>query len=461
MQKYSLAVVVSLALGASAAYGQRPATRRVAAATDSIVTTMMKTRHVPGASVLLAYGDTPFLAKGYGVADLDDDAPATPQTVYNIGSITKQFTAAAILQLVNAGKLKLDDTVNSYLPDAPMLLQPVTVRQLLTHTSGLRPPGALGDRWWSRRDYTREEWLRALADYYRGKQPLFAPGTAWSYGNVNYMALSLLQEKLSGRNYWDDVVQRFAAPLGMSSTAVCDPRVVQKHRARGYLVDDSTAKVFPAPYVTPTVSLGNAGLCSSVLDLFTWQRALVKHRVLDSATYALMATPPSLDGAPLDYALGLMAFPIGSQTMSFHTGGVLGFTGFLGYLPAQDATIVILTNANSDPLRIGVELARAVAGVPQPTTQSMSAAQMARYAGTYESEGVKAIVRPKQDELEAEVIGTGTVRFSFPVRLMKQNDSTFVVGWESQSRFVFHLGASTADSATLSFGTRTIHMKRD
>jgi CubicO group peptidase (beta-lactamase class C family) len=441
---------------------QRPDVRKMSATVDSIVTTLRSNRRVPGISVLIAYGDKRAFVKGYGVADLDADAPATAETIYYIASITKQFTAATILQLRNEHKLSLDDTVTKYYTDLPIVQQPVTIRQLLNHTSGLRTAGPLGDRFWSRRDYTREEWLRALAEAYRGKQPDFAPGTAWGYRDVNYMALAYLIEKITGHSVWDEFRQRFFVPLGMTSTAQCNPNVVVKHRAKGYgQVDSAPGGVVPVPYLSNTIALGNSGLCSTVTDLLTWQRALVRHRVLDSATYAMMSTPASLDdGTPLDYAMGLAAFPLGRQRMSFHTGGGLGWTGFLGYLPAQDATIILLANSNMDPLRIGAEVARAVAGLPQIASSPLTQQQMQSYLGTYEGGGIKAIVRPRNDELEAEVTGTQSIRFLFPVRLMKQSDTTFLVGWEPESHMNFHLAGPTANGVTLTFGARTIELRR-
>lgn len=152
--------------------------------------------------------------------------------------------------------------------------------------------------------------------------------------------------------------------------------------------------------------------------------------------------------------------PVGKQLVSYHLGGATGFTSFLGYLPAQDATVIIAGNSNIDPQRVGAELARAAAGVPQPVSQRRTAAEMARYAGTYEGDGVKAVVRPKGDVLEADITGTGTTVLGFPVRLMKQNDTTFLVDLEPQSRVVFDSAGSVPTSITVFFGSRSVTLKR-
>ncbi|GAC1476780.1 MAG: hypothetical protein NVS1B4_18270 [Gemmatimonadaceae bacterium] len=151
---------------------QQPDIPAMCASVDSIVTSLRTDRRVPGLSVLIAYGDKPALLKSYGVADLDDDAPATAQTIYAVASITKEFTAATILQLRNERRWSLDDTVTKYITDLPIVQQPVTIRQLLNHTSGLRAHGPLGDRFRNRRDYTREEWLRALGATPHDQAPL-------------------------------------------------------------------------------------------------------------------------------------------------------------------------------------------------------------------------------------------------------------------------------------------------
>ena len=228
-------LILGLALGlASISSGQAIDRQRVTKLVDSIVVTMQTKRHVPGASVLIAQGARPILAKGYGLIDLDNDTPASPQSVYAVASITKQFTAAAILQLAMEKQLQLDDDVAKHVPGLPMVRGPITLRQLLQHTAGIPGSGPLGDQYWTRRDYTREEWLRALAEAYKTRDQEFAPGTRWAYRDINYMILALVVEKITGRTLWEVFQQRFFGPIGMTSTRRCDPVVVMKQRAKGY-----------------------------------------------------------------------------------------------------------------------------------------------------------------------------------------------------------------------------------
>jgi D-alanyl-D-alanine carboxypeptidase len=457
--RIALALTASLA---STTAAQNLDRRRVAVLVDSIVREMQTRRHVPGVSVLVAQRGQPLVVKGYGVADLDDDAPASPHSVYAIASITKQFTAAAILLLAQEHKLQLEDDISKYLSDLPMVRGAVTLRQLLHQTTGIPSAGPLGDRYWDRRDYTREEWLNALAEFYKTRAQEFVPGTAWSYGNMNYILLGMVIEKITGRSLWDVFRDRFFLPLGMTSTAQCNPGVVVKQRAKGY-VADSTAPmgVVPAPYVTPTVSLGNSGLCSNVLDLLKWQRALVEGRVLDPASYAMMTTPGSLnDGTPTDYAMGVVEWPLGKEKFTFHTGGAVGFTSFLGYLPGNDATVIVMANGNADPLKIGTELVRIARGWPLVKAMAISRREMERYVGTYEGSHVTAIVQEANGELEADVSGTPSIRFLFPVRLLKRGENDFVVGWEPESHVRFHVSGDRADSAAWSYGGRTVQLLR-
>ena len=176
MLRAPLALGLLLTL-ASPSPAQQLNRRNLTRVVDSLVEATRAGRHVPGITVLIAQGARPLLAKGYGVVDLDDGAPASIETVYAIASITKQFTAATILQLVREQQVQLDDDVSQYLPGLPMVRTPLTIRQLLHHTSGIPGSGPLGDQYWSRRDYTREEWLRLLGEAYRTHDQEFAPGT--------------------------------------------------------------------------------------------------------------------------------------------------------------------------------------------------------------------------------------------------------------------------------------------
>jgi D-alanyl-D-alanine carboxypeptidase len=455
-----LALAPSLAAGSATA---PPLDRaRITASVDSLIAEERRNVRIPGMTVLIAQGSQPVVAKAYGIADLDHDVPAGPETVYAIASITKQFTAAAIVKLASEGKLGLDDDISSIVPDLPMVRGPVTIRQLLQHTSGIPGVGPFPGRNANRLDYTREEWLAAVREVYKDRAPLWPSGEGWSYTDANYIVLGLAIEKITGRTLWDYFHERFFTPLGMTSTARCDPGIVVKRRARGYVLNEKAPTgVVPAPFVSPTLALGNSGLCASAPDLLKWQRALVEGKV-EGVQYAQLAQPGTLnDRRVLEYGLGLMVWPLGRERVVFHTGGTTGYTSYLAYLPGNDVTVIVLANANSDVLRIGADLARVARGLPSPRNLTAAREELARYAGTYASGSITALVQENDGRLEARVTGSQTVRFAFPVRLLKQGDAEFVLGWEPESRVTFRVSGDRATALVLRYGDRTVELARE
>lgn len=416
---------------------------------------------IPGMTVLIAQGTQPILAKGYGVAHLDHDAPARPETVYAVASITKQFTAAAVVKLASEGRLRLDDDISKHVPDLPMVRGAVTLRQLLHHTSGIPESGRLPGRDSSRLDYTREEWLAAMRDIYKDRAPASSPGDGWSYEDVNYSILGFAVEKVSGRSLWEYLREHFFVPLAMSSTDKCDPGVVVKHRATGYVSNAQEPGVFVAPFVSPTIRFGGNGLCSSATDLLKWQRALVDDQVHGIRFATMTQTGTLNDGRRIDYGWGLVVWPLGSERIVFHTGGMPGFNSFLAYLPGNDVTIVLLANSNFEILRIGMEMARLARGLSPPRNAAVSREELERYAGTYASGAIKAVVVEKDGRLEARVTGSDSFRFLFPVRLLKQAAGEFVVGLEPESRATFDLEGGRATMLRLRFGGRIVELARE
>jgi CubicO group peptidase (beta-lactamase class C family) len=382
--------------------------------------------------------------------------------VYAVMSITKQFTAAAILKLEGEGRLRLDDDISRHLADLPMVRGPVTLRHLLHHTAGIAGFGRLPGKNGLRLDYSRDEWLAVLRDMYKDRVPEFAPGHQWAYRDVNYALLGFVVEKLSGRPLAEYFRSEFFLPLGMARTGWCDPGSVVKGRATAYVPSEGRpGDVAVAPYVSPTVRFGNNGLCASAVDLLLWQRALVENRVPGVAYARMTRTGTLSDGRALDYAAGLVVWPLRDRQVVFHPGGGGGFTSFLAYLPASDVTVIVMANASTDILRIGADLARIAAGLPPPRNLALTGDEVARYAGTYASGPVNAVVQENGGGLEATVTGTETTRFAFPVRLLKQADGEFVVGWEPESQVSFRVTGGRATAVVLRFGGRTVELPRE
>ncbi len=293
----------------------------------------------PGASVAVARDGVTLLAKGYGVADVSKGVAARPDTVYGIGSITKQFTAAAILDLAERGRLRVDDDVAKFLPDYPTQGRDLTLRHLLTHTSGIANytddprygPLSLSSA-------TRPDVMALFA----GKSD-FAPGTSWAYSNSNYFLLGLVIEQVSGRPYDAYLEDEIFGPLGMADTGLCPDRPSGDQQARGY--DVISGKSVDAMAVNMAHAFAAGALCSTVEDLVRWNNALHGGRFLTPASYELMTAPVALDGGrAFPYGFGLMLDDRGGSLSFDHGGSVAGFSSSLTFRTADRTTIAVLTN---------------------------------------------------------------------------------------------------------------------
>ena len=364
--------------------------------------------------------------------------------MYAVASITKQFVGAAILKLASEGKLQLDDDISKFVPDLPMVRGPVTLRQLLHHTSGISAFGRLPGRNANRLDYSREEWLAAMRDIYKDRAPAFSPGDAWAYTDVNYALLGFAVEKVSGRTLWEYLREHFFAPLGMTSTARCDPGAVFKHRAEGYVRNDKKAAgVVVAPFVSPTLAFGSHGLCSSAMDLLKWQRALVEDRV-PGVRYARMTQTGTLnDGRGIDYGFGLVVWPLGSERMVFHTGGMPVYNSFL-----------------ADRHAVGTRPSWP-AGAAEPDRHPRGARTLRGHVRVGSTQGGRAgEQRAVRSHSERErLVPLHVLHLSR--QASQQGDGEFVVGWEPESRLTFHVTGDRATAVVLRYGGRTVELARE
>jgi CubicO group peptidase (beta-lactamase class C family) len=351
---------------ASAAPSRSEARERI----DSLARAFLADPQSPGLSIaVIRAGRDTIVYEGYGKADLENDVPATPATVYRIGSITKQFTAAAVMRLVEKGSVHLDDPIGNYLPDLPKAWRPVRVRQLLNHTSGIPSYTDLGDSWAKRwGEYMPPDTLVALT----ADKPMdFAPGTGWRYDNTGYVLLGMLLEKVSGKPYAAYLDSTLFQPLGLTHTRYCDRAPLIPHRASGYQRDGSDFT--NAPYLDMSQPFSAGALCSTVGDLARWNRLLSTGKVVSVASYAQMTTPQG--NARLNhYGFGLVRGAVGSHIMIEHGGGIHGFITANAYFPSDSLSVTVLTNAApSDPDALLDNIARAVLG--EPLVQPMHAAK--------------------------------------------------------------------------------------
>jgi CubicO group peptidase (beta-lactamase class C family) len=294
-------------------------------------------------SVLVARGDTVLLSRGYGVADEASGAPNTATTRFRIGSISKQFTAMAILILQEQGKLRVEDTICLYVSDCPDAWRPVTLRHLLTHTSGVP-------------DYTNfpdfpaligaPATLDQLIARFKSLPLEFTPGARWSYSNSGYILLGAVIERVSGQSYSAFLRDHIFAPLGMRDTSYDVNNPPSPQHATGYL------SAHERPVYLNMSEFGPAGaLASTVEDLYRWDRALARHQLVGQRTMDAMFTPaiPCPAGGcllPSDrgYGYGWFIAAVAGQTLIYHLGRIDGFLTYNGFSRPDDITVVLLSN---------------------------------------------------------------------------------------------------------------------
>jgi CubicO group peptidase (beta-lactamase class C family) len=314
-------------------------------------------QRIPGMSVAVLRGDSVLLARGYGFADLELRAPATDSTVYQSGSVGKQFTAAGIVSLAQEGKLGLDDPIRRYLPEAPSAWRKVTIRHLLTHTSGI--PDYTRDLVDFRRDYTEEQ----LAKLY-GKLALdFQPGATWSYSNTGYALLGFIIRRVTGQFYGDYLRERVFEPLDMRTARVISERDIVPNRAAGYQLADGEIK--NQDWVSPSLNTtADGALYLTVHDLARWAIGLNHARVPDSAGLAMSWTPVRLnDGGTYSYGFGWGVDHQRGHLRIGHGGSWQGFRASIQRYPEFDLTVIAMANLDAaEPESIGY----GIAGILEP-----------------------------------------------------------------------------------------------
>lgn len=391
-----LPILAAAALAAPALHAQ-PSRAAVVRTLDSLASAPVQEGRAAGLYVAVVRGRDTLLLKGYGKADLELDVPTPDGAVYAIGSVTKQFTAAAILQLRDAGKLHLDADITTYLPDFPTQGHRITVRRLLDHTSGIRGLTEIAEfRTLYTSDLPRDSGLALIA-----RQPFdFAPGEAMIYNNSGFWLLGLIVEKASGMSYEDYVEQQLFAPLGMTGSRYCDQLEVTPRRVHGYQMRPDGAR--RAPYFHYKWPYAAGSLCSSAGDMVTWLHALHGGRVLSPRSYAEMTTPASLaDGTRIRYGMGVaVGRDLRGQALIGHGGAIEGFGAYAGWYPEAELAVVVLVNSQgpANPSVLAAELAAAVLpGQPRQPAQPFTgdaSPLVGRYAGP--SRGREMVVEISQ-----------------------------------------------------------------
>ena len=352
-----LAMVLILGLSLSAAGDE----------VDNYVKIQMDNLRVPGLSLAVIRNGRIIKAQGYGFADLQSNSRATSKTVYEIGSMTKQFTAVALMMLVEEGKIGLEDNLSQYFPEAPESWNRITIRHLLTHTSGIQNHVAVPDYMdifktsvSGKESPTRAELLR---EFY--KLPLeFAPGETWAYDNTGYYLLGIIIEKASGKSYWQFLEEKIFEPLDMNSTRNTETRRLVPNRAAGYGWTENGWE--NRPVLAPFVGFSAGSLLSTVEDLAKWDTALDGEKLLKRSSLEQMWTPAGTsDGEPaaFDYGFGWFIEKYRGRRNILHSGGTPGFSSVMHRFADDRLTIIILTN-HAD--KILDQMPLEIAGIYEP-----------------------------------------------------------------------------------------------
>lgn len=392
-------------------------------------------------AVLVAKDGKPVLREGFGFANRELNVAATPDTVFRLASITKQFTAAAILKLAEEGKLSLDDPASKFYTEAPAAWSNVTLRHLLAHRSGIGDYTSLPDFFekLAANDRTPAEIMAMTKD-----QPLSSqPGEKFAYNNSGYVLLGLVIEKVTGQTYADHVSNAFFKPLGMTHSGYDDTKTLLPHRAAGYGMEGG--KWVNAQYLSMTLPHAAGSLYSTVDDLLIWEEALFGGKVISQASLAQMTTD---NGGK--YGFGLVIDELGGHRNIWHNGGINGFSTHMNRFVDDGLTVIVLSNLETGASgRIATELSRLWLGVPAPAALvavDVPPETLDRYVGVYElMPGMNITVTRAGSTLNAQATGQS----AFALTATSPTEFHFQ---PSNIRMVFPAGEGPAQTFELTQG---------
>ena len=363
-------------------FAQQKDDKQLFAEFDKMLSEQYKTNET-GATALVARNGQIIYKKAFGMANLEYNIPMQVDNIFRIGSITKQFTAVAILQLMEQGKLNLQDEITKFIPDYPTHGHKITIEHLLTHTSGIQSYTDMKD---FEKKMTLDLKPTELIDYFKNQPMEFAPGTKWKYNNSGYFLLGYIIEKVSGKTYPQYIEENFFKPLGMTHSLFGSDSKIVKNRAGAY-EKDSTGFI-NAPFMSMTQPYSAGSIQSTVEDLFTWHQAvhaykLVKKESLDKAFTKYKLTNGKETAYGYGWGLGEIQ---GSPTIA-HGGGINGYLTQSIYLPKEDVFVAVFSNCGCNPpFEIGDKMATLAIGKAIPTHSEIKveASVLEPYIGDYE-----------------------------------------------------------------------------
>jgi len=313
----------------------------------------MARQHIPGVALLVSRNGEPVRAQGFGFSNVELQVPVKPETLFQSGSVGKQFTATAVMMLVEEGKISLDDSITKYFPEAPASWRPATVRHLLSHTGGFTDYPKNFD---FRKDYGEDELLKIVEAI-----PLaFPPGTKWSYSNLGYLTLGILIHRVTGTFYGDMLQDRIFGPLDMQTTRIISEADIIPNRSAGYRLVKGELK--NQEWVSPVLNTtADGSLYFSILDLAKWDAALYTEKLLKRYSLDQMWTVVKLNsGQPNsgNYGFGWEITSSHGHRLIDHDGAWQGFKTQISRYVDDKLTVVVLANlAEADPGKIAEHVA--------------------------------------------------------------------------------------------------------
>ena len=457
MIRSSRLATVALIVAVAPAAAQRSTIFRAdfAPRADSLVYTYLAESRAPSVAFAVIRGNDTLAFGAHGLADIAAWRAPTASTIYEIGSITKQFTSSAIMRLIDQGKLKLDDDMSKYVPQFPLRGKHVTIRHLLNHTSGIH-------------SYTSSpEWQKtwstplspdAIVQFVAADSFDFAPGARYRYNNTGYVLLGMVIEKVTGQKYANYLEAQFFKPLGMRQTSYCPSKTTDPAFALGYSKGPTGTK--RAEFLDLSHPFAAGALCSTVGDLAKWQRALDGGKVVSPASYTLMTTADTLNtGARINYGFGLVPGMFNGHKTVSHTGGINGFATAATYVPDDSLSIIAYSNYdNESPQTLVQNLLRVAYGVA-PVARGAGGARPAAAATLSATErdailGNYTLQLPGGQALPIKFFLDGP-RLMFQAQgqpateLQYLGNYAFGIAADPALRFTFTIAAGTATKVTL------------
>lgn len=406
--------------------------------TDAEAAKVLAQPGAAGLSIAISRNGEIIFAKAYGSADIELDVAAKPDSIFRIASVTKQFTAAAIMRLVEQGKVSLDAEIQTYLPDFPKKEWPVTVRHLLNHTSGIWSYTDNED--FMNRDSALELTPKEIIAIFQDKPLEFEPGTKFRYSNSAYYLLGPIIEKASGKPYAVFLQDEFFTPLHLASTQHESTFKIIRNRAQGYSLKDGTLS--NDQHVGADVPGAAGSLLSTAFDLVRWENALAGGKAVSPDSFKQMTTPPMLaNNKPSRYGFGLQLDRFEDRPRISHGGGIFGFSSYLVTFPDDQLTIAILINSDAvSPGKLGDNLARHALGIPvfEPKDLDLSAADITRFSGDFAFQGIPLEI--KLFERDGKLYAQATNQKE--TRLLYQGNGEFRPSFDTNVKFVFEEGSA-------------------